>query len=136
MRVVIDTNCLLVSISSKSSYHWLVEAISKQRFTLCLSNEVLTEYVEIIERFFSKETSQPVFQLLTRADNVLRVEVFYKWSLITSDPDDDKFVECAFAANADFIVTEDTHYNVLAGVEFPKITVIDLATFKALLDRS
>lgn len=134
MRVVVDTNCLLVSISSKSNYHWLLEAIRKQTFTLCLSNEVLMEYVEIIERFFSPETAHPIYQLLTSADNVMRVEIFYKWPLITNDPDDDKFVECAFAGNADFIVTEDKHYNVLATIDFPKLTVINLETFKTILE--
>lgn len=64
---------------------------------------------------------------------MVRVEIFYKWPLITNDPDDDKFVECAFAANADYIVTEDRHYNVLIDVEFPKFTVVGLDRFKVLL---
>ena len=133
MRVVIDTNCLLVSISPKSAYHWLFQAFREHRFTLCLSNEVLTEYVEIIDRYLSAETAQSAYQLLARAENVLRVEIFYKWPLITSDPDDDKFVECAFAANADFIVTEDKHYKVLADIAFPKFTVTSLEEFKSIL---
>ena len=91
MRVVIDTNCLLVSISPKSKYHWLFQAFREQRFNLCLSNEVLTEYVEIIDRYLSTETAQPAYQLLTRSENVIRVEIFYKWPLITNAPDDDQF---------------------------------------------
>ncbi|RYZ88533.1 MAG: putative toxin-antitoxin system toxin component, PIN family [Proteobacteria bacterium] len=134
MKVVVDTNCLLVAISSKSRYHWLLVALQEQRFTLCLSNEILSEYVEIIDRYFSTDTTQPFYQLLTRADNVEQVVIFYKWPLITNDPDDDKFVECAFAANADFIVTEDKHYDVLAELEFPKIKTVNLSTFKLLLN--
>ena len=35
---------------------------------------------------------------------------YYKFNLIKSDPDDNKFVDCAVIANAKFIVTEDRHF--------------------------
>ncbi|MEZ0542152.1 PIN domain-containing protein [Fibrella arboris] len=88
--------CYFVKVAR---YHWLLVALQEQRFRLCLSNEILSEYVEIIDRYFSADYAQPVYQLLTRADNAEQVVVFYKRPLITNDPDDDKFVECAFAAN-------------------------------------
>ncbi|QJD78704.1 putative toxin-antitoxin system toxin component, PIN family [Spirosoma rhododendri] len=135
MKIVLDTNCLLVSISTRSPYHWLFQAIRQKRFDLYISNEILTEYVELIDRYFSPVVSEPVYQLLTQSDHIHQVDVFFHWPLITNDPDDDKFVDCAFAANVDFIVTEDKHYEVLATVDFPRLEVINLDVFKSLLDK-
>jgi len=56
--------------------------------------------------------------------------VKYKWNLITADPDDNKFVDCAVSANATYLVTNDRHFNVLRGIDFPIINVIDIDTFK------
>ncbi|MBR5716207.1 MAG: hypothetical protein IKX59_06430 [Bacteroidales bacterium] len=49
------------------------------------------------------------------------------------DKDDDKFVDCAITAGADFIVTEDTHFNHLKQIPFPKITVLTLDEFYGTL---
>ena len=46
-------------------------------------------------------------------DNLGHVEPAYHWQLITADPDDDKFAGCAIAAEAQWIVTEDGHCDVL-----------------------
>ena len=48
---------------------------------------------------------------------------------ITAGPDDNKFVDCAIAANAKFIVTEDHYFNVLKEFDFPSIDVINIDDF-------
>jgi predicted nucleic acid-binding protein len=53
--------------------------------------------------------------------------------LIEEDHDDDKFVDCAFAANATFIVSDDKHYDVLQDIDFPKLLVLKLKEFLDLL---
>ena len=53
----------------------------------------------------------------------------YQFNLITSDPDDNKFVDCAIVANAKFIVTEDHHFDILKQYDFPKVDVIRLDDF-------
>lgn len=45
----------------------------------------------------------------------------------------DKFVDCAFAANATYIVSNDKHYDVLKEIDFPKILVLKLQEFLGLL---
>jgi predicted nucleic acid-binding protein len=59
--------------------------------------------------------------------------VFYKWLLITADPDDNKFVDCAISANANSIVTNDKHFNILKDIAFPKVNVIDIDLFKKIV---
>lgn len=61
------------------------------------------------------------------------VNKYYQWNLIHQDPDDNKFVDCAIACNADYLVTEDRHFNVLKEVQFPKVAVIGIAEFQLLL---
>ena len=52
---------------------------------------------------------------------------------ITEDPDDNKFVDCAIAADAELIVTNDKHFDVLRTVSWPKLTIIKLKEFAALI---
>ena len=61
------------------------------------------------------------------------VNPYFSLHLISADCDDDKFVDCAFAANATFIVSEDKHYDVLKEIDFPKIPVLKLKEFLELL---
>jgi len=43
---------------------------------------------------------------LLKSQNAVQITPHYKWSLISTDPDDNKFVDCALNAGADFIVTQ------------------------------
>jgi len=54
--------------------------------------------------------------------------------LITQDPDDNKFIDCAFANNCDFLVTNDKHFSVLNNIDFPKINVVNIEEFKIIVE--
>ena len=99
------------------------------RFTLCVSTEILEEYEEIIGRLTSSEVARNIVDAIIKRKNVLRVDPYFHWHLITTDPDDNKFVDCAFAANATFIVSDDTHFDVLRNITFPKLAVLKLKEF-------
>lgn len=66
--------------------------------------------------------------------NVTQVTPFYRWLLIRDDPDDDKIVDCAVAANADYIVTNDKHFRVLRDIDFPPVRAITIDEFEMLLN--
>ena len=53
----------------------------------------------------------------------------FRFRLIEQDPDDNKFVDCAIVAGADYIVSEDTHFRILETIPFPKVNVIRLNRF-------
>ena len=65
--------------------------------------------------------------------NIVYITKYFRFRLITADPDDDKFVDCAFVGNADFIVSNDHHFDVLKRIEFPKIQVISADDFMEML---
>ena len=133
LRLVLDTNVLLVSIPSRSKYHWIFQELLAGRFDLLISNEILTEYEEIISKKLDPETARNVVRTLLLLPNVERVHPFYRWKLVVADPDDDKFVDCAVAANAHALVTEDRHFRALDEVDFPKVHRIDIEALHAVL---
>jgi putative PIN family toxin of toxin-antitoxin system len=131
-RVVIDTNVLLVSISEKSKLHWIFKSLTEKAFELCVSTDNLAEYAEIIQLHMGAETSNNVLSTLENLSNVVRVDYYYRFQLL-DDPDDNKFVDCCVAANADYIVTHDFDFNKLSGIAFPVIKVIDSDVFRIQL---
>ncbi|WP_420148020.1 putative toxin-antitoxin system toxin component, PIN family [Spirosoma sp.] len=134
MKVVIDTNQLLSSISPKSTSHWLYQAIFSGQFTLCVTTEILEEYEEIINwGFRRRDLTDSILEALVNSPFIEQVNVSFFWWFITVDPDDNKFSDCAIAAGADYLVTEDRHFDVLADIDFPKVNVISLAEFRRIL---
>ena len=81
-----------------------------------------------------KETADIVLQIIENAVNVELVTKFYRWRLITADPDDNKFVDCAVSCNAKYIVSQDKHFNVLKNIPFPQVEVIDIDEFQRILN--
>ncbi|MEY4927453.1 MAG: hypothetical protein RI894_1889 [Bacteroidota bacterium] len=133
MRVLIDTNVLLAILPRKSPYRPIFDAILAHQVTLVLSNEIVSEYAEIIEQKTNALVASNIVELLIGLPNTVLQEVFFGWNLITADADDNKFVDCAIASQADFIVTNDKHFKVLAAVEFPKVVVKSLEDFDIIV---
>lgn len=133
MRIVIDTNCLLASIPPKSSYYWLYQAFKEEQFEWLISNEILTEYIEKLNDVYSENTAIVVYSILSVAPNVDFTEPFFKWQLVELDPDDNKFVDLTIAGNADYLVTNDKHFNPLKSLDFPKLNIVSLDEFKKII---
>ena len=124
--VVIDTNCLLQIIARKSPYRPIWDAFLAGRFDLCVTNEILEEYQEILEQQISQTVAENIVLLLLNQENVQLVDPHFRMGLITADLDDNKFVDCAFAAGADYLVSEDSHFNVLHKTPFPHLNLVTL----------
>ena len=127
--VVLDTNCLLQSLSRRNKYYNVWESFLQEKYVLCVSNDILEEYEEIIASHVSPVAARIAIETILRANNVLRVDAQFRFGLIEADVDDNKFVDCAIVANADYIVTEDSHFNVLKTIPVPKIEIIRLQDF-------
>ena len=134
MRIVLDTNILLVSVSPKSNYHWVFQKFLTEEYTLCVTTDILQEYEEIIGNHMGEEIANYVLQILENAVNVEFVAKYFRWNLIENDPDDNKFVDCAIVSNAKYIVTQDKHFDILKSIEFPKVEVINIEIFKRVFE--
>ncbi len=135
MRVVLDTNSLIVSIGRKSKYRPIFDALLNGQITLVISNDVLTEYIEILEQRTNAIVAESIGNLLVRSPDVDKVEIYFKWAAIYADADDNKFVDCALNGNAQLIVTDDRHFNVLAEIKFPSIKVIRTKDFAEMVSK-
>jgi len=132
LRIVLDTNILLVSVSSRSKYHWIFQKILNGVFDLYVTNEILAEYEEIIASKYSEVVAGNVLRALLKLPNVHRQTVYYHWNLIGADSDDNKFADCAVSANAHYLISNDKHFSVLNEIKFPRIEVLTIDAFKTI----
>jgi putative PIN family toxin of toxin-antitoxin system len=133
MKFVINTNVILVSVSSKSRYHWIFQLLKAERFDLIVSHDILLEYEEIVSDKYNSNIARLLLDTLDFQPNVYYINPYFHWNLICNDPDDNKFTDCAISGNADFLITEDADFNILRTIEFPKVSVLNISEFKELL---
>ena len=93
---------------------------------LCVTDDIIDEYEEIIERVANAAVAHNIVNAIIRSPFTRFFTPHFRFRLIEQDPDDNKFVDCAVAGNAKFIVTEDRHYDILRRTDFPKVSIIKL----------
>ena len=133
IRIVLDTNCLIASLSRTSKSYEVWKGLYEGRYILCVSNEILMEYQEIISQKTTPQIAENVIQFLINCEHVEFITPYFHFELIKTDLDDNKFVDCAIAANATYIVSEDNHYKPLKDITYPHLIVIKLMKFVDLL---
>lgn len=134
--VVLDTNCLVQMLSVHSPYRPAWQAFRDGQYLLCVSNEILNEYQEIIERVANAAVAHNIVNAIIRSPFTRFFDPHFHFRLIEQDPDDNKFVDCAIIAGADYIVSEDSHFRVLDSISFPAVCVIRLEHFMKELSDS
>ena len=108
MKVVIDTN-IFVSSFFGGNPRRIIDLWKTEKITLCLSNEILDEYIEVLQRIGLQDEDElgELLSLFKRGFNMLFTTKTPKVKVVKNDPDDDKFIECAMALKAEVIVTGD-----------------------------
>jgi len=129
IRVVIDTNVFITIIGRKSPNRWIFDKIISGELRLCVSNEILLEYEELFAYKTNKEVSRNVIDFLLISPYVLKTDIFFNWHLISEDPDDNKFIDCYLASDAEFLVSNDHHFSKIREIDFPKINLYSLNEF-------
>ncbi len=133
-KIVVDTNCLLISLPKVSPYRLLWDSFLKGEFVLCVSNEIIEEYLEILSSKISGRLANNVVELILNRPNVEFINPTYRFGLIHSDNDDNKFVDCAIVAGALCIVSNDAHFRELLSTPFPKVTVFNIKEFITVIN--
>lgn len=129
-KVVLDTNCLVASISRKSLYYPIWREFIAGKYCLCFTDEILNEYEEIIEqKTHSASIAHNIISAILNRNNVCHIDVYFRFGLIQTDQDDNKFVDCAIKANAKYIVSNDSHFNILKDIPFPHVDVVNAEQF-------
>ena len=136
IKIVADTNVLLVSISEYSKHHWFYQGLINKEFDLYITSEILMEYEEVISLRWRADVAHTTVQTLLELSNVFQTVPFFRLNLINTDPDDNKFVDCAFANNVHYLVSNDKHMEVLKHIPFPAINILKLDEFALILKKT
>jgi putative PIN family toxin of toxin-antitoxin system len=111
-RIVVDTNILVsAALQPAGLPAGLIELIGFRAVTLCLSEEILAEYREVFRRpKFARIDPERVARLLdlVAAEAVMAQPV--RRSAASPDEPDNRFIECAEASHADYLVTGNTKH--------------------------
>lgn len=133
MKIVLDTNVLLISLPIKSRYRPIFDALKAGEFELVVSNDILLEYHEKIAEKTSPEVAENVLKFILSLENCTLQSTFFEWGLMHNDEDDNKYTDCALVAAVDHLISEDRHFNILKDIDFPKLSVIRADDFLELL---
>lgn len=128
-RIVLDTNILIASIGRMSPFRWIFDSLIAGKLILCVSNDILFEYHEVLEKKTTSEIAENITNFITINPYTERVDIYFNFNLITADESDNKFVDCAISSNADYLVSNDKHFQILNTIDFPRISVLTLAEF-------
>ena len=122
MRAVIDTNVFVSSFFGGLPLK-VIEYWFSGRLTLCVSKPVLKEYFDVLGRFEfdDKALLYRLMSAFERNFNLLFVNNPREQMWIKEDPADNKFIACAIALKAQYIVSGDAHLKKLKNIENIKI---------------
>jgi putative PIN family toxin of toxin-antitoxin system len=133
VKVVFDTNVVASASFWRGKPFDCLAAWAQGECLAFVSPQLLSEYVDTIEelaaRYPGKKRVSWVESLTASADLVFPTE---RASGATHDPDDEMLLECALAAEADFIVSGDKRH-LLALREFRGTRIVSCAAFLSLL---
>jgi putative PIN family toxin of toxin-antitoxin system len=108
MKVVIDTNVFISSFFGGNPRK-IIDLWKKEKMTLCLSKDVLDEYIDVLQRVGLEDENEieELLSLFAKGFNILFTTKTPKIRAVKDDPDDDKFIECSVALKAEVIITGD-----------------------------
>ncbi len=126
LKIVLDTNVLLQIVSARSEHHWLWLELIAGKITLCVTTDILNEYIEKLEWFYGDTVfAEYILDTILKFENLIKAEKYFFWGLPVADEDDQKFVDCYVVCGAKYLVTEDrVFFRELPPIPFPKVIPI------------
>ncbi len=98
-----------------------------------MNTEILEEYEEIISQKTTPVVARNIVEAIARLPYTCFQESYIHFGLIEHDVDDNKFVDCAIASNAEYIVSNDSHFAVLKTIVWPKLNLKTINEFLSIL---
>ena len=133
IKLVIDTNVFISSFFNRDGNpKKIIDLWKTGQIILCISEKILEEYTEVLIRLgLEQEKELPeIIYLFGNSTNLSCQPVISEIKIITEDPEDNMFLECAIANDADYIISGDKH--LLALKSFKNIIILSPASFLQL----
>ena len=110
IKVVIDTNVFISSFFGGTPKK-IIDLWKKGEIKLCLSREIVDEYVEVLKRLGLQNESElrELLNTFSEGRNIIFAASTPSLKIIKQDPDDDMFIECAVALECSHIISGDKH---------------------------
>ncbi|SPE52642.1 conserved hypothetical protein [Verrucomicrobia bacterium] len=114
MIVCLDTTTVVQGLAEGHPYHPILDSWVAGRITWAVSTEVLLEYEEVLTHLSGPARWRKLARLMDLVEltggSLLRVMPSFRFNIITADPDDNIFTDCAVTAGADYVITDDRHF--------------------------
>jgi len=114
MILCIDTNTVVQALPRHHPFHPILDAWVAGHLAWAVSTPILLEYEEVLTRLSGASRWRKLARLMDLAEvtsgNLLRVTPSFQFHVVTADPDDNIFSDCAITAGAEFLITEDSHF--------------------------
>lgn len=118
MIVCVDTNVLMQAAKAGHPLHAIFTGWLQRKFKWAVSNDILTEYEEMLTQRSGRQRWLQFSRVLDLAEAqgslLIKAQPSYQFHIVTTDPDDNKFTDCAITVGADYLITEDHHFDPLA----------------------
>jgi len=131
IKVVLDTN-VFVSSFFGGNPRKVIGLWQSGEVALCLSRPVIDEYVEVLRRMELQDEKElgELLGLFAAGSNVVFTAKTPELNVVADDPDDDKFIECAVALKAIYIISGDKA--LLAIENYIGIAIVNPKEFLAI----
>src|SRR6185436_1245557 len=135
VRAVLDTNTVISALLFSGTAARLVPLWQSRRITLLISREILTEYLRVFAYPKFQLSDQEIRPLIEEEllPFVETIRVRRRLAAVRRDPDDDKFLECAVAGRAQYLVTGDRDLRELG--TFRGTTILTAGEFLERMNR-
>jgi uncharacterized protein len=114
MILCLDTNTVVQALAEHHPFHPILSAWVAGQWTWAVSTPILLEYEEVLTRLSGPARWRKLARLMDLAEitsgNLLRVTPSFQFHVVTADPDDNIFTDCAITADVDYLLTEDGHF--------------------------
>lgn len=111
-RVVLDTNVLVAAhFNSRSASNRILELCQGKKLVLLLTSHILKEFSRILHNISARKNfRERIDKIISQAILIKKIP---RIDMVVEDPADNKFLSCAVAGKADYIITSDKHLLVL-----------------------
>lgn len=132
IKVVVDTNVFISSFFGGNPRK-IIDLWKSGQITLCLSKPIIDEYIEVLQRLGLQDEREleELLSLFAHGFHVAFTAKTPELNIVEKDPDDNKFIECAVALKAEFIISGDKA--LLAIKDYIQIKIVTPKAFLMML---
>jgi putative PIN family toxin of toxin-antitoxin system len=134
-KVVIDSNVFISAFGWDGKPEAVLQLLEQKKIVNHLTAEIFEELKRVVaypKLKFSPSLQTKIIEFVFSWSQLIQVRE--NFAMIADDPDDDKFIECAVAANAEYIISGDPH--LLALGSFRDIQIVNPAAFLGIVRKT